>query len=225
MLPVSSTDHLYASAMHALLKMQQAPVSDAINLPAYDSTLLRTEMELLPEWYVQVHLDTKFTPAEQAIYQQSMNLLINSAQEQPQVFVHRDYHSRNLMFLAEQNPGIIDFQDAVLGPVTYDLVSLLRDSYIAWPLARVYAWVERYRQMLLAAGILTQDDKACFVRWFDWMGVQRQLKVVGIFARLNYRDGKNNYLNDIPLTLDYLLTVCARYSELQDLHRLLIKYS
>lgn len=213
---------LYTDAMNALLIIQQGPAAGKnINLPAYDPSLLQTEMELLPDWYINVHLDSQFTPAEQSIYQQAMKKLIASAQAQPQVFVHRDYHSRNLMFLADQNPGIIDFQDAVIGPVSYDLVSLLRDSYIAWPEEQVYRWVEQYRQMLLKAGILKTDDPALFIRWFDWMGVQRQLKVVGIFARLNYRDGKSNYLNDIPLTLEYLLNVCARYEDLQDLYRLL----
>ena len=215
-------DRLYADAMQALLKMQQGSVQyNNSHLPAYEPALLQKEMELLPQWYIKVHLESTFSAAEQAVYQQAMQTLIDSAQAQPQVFVHRDYHSRNLMFQDEHNPGIIDFQDAVVGPVTYDLVSLLRDSYIAWPEAQVYAWVEQYRQLLLRAGILEHDDQAQFMRWFDWMGVQRQLKVVGIFSRLNYRDGKSNYLNDIPLTLDYLLTVCAKYEQLADLNKLL----
>jgi N-acetylmuramate 1-kinase len=148
---------------------------------------------------------------------------VTSAQEQPQVFVHRDYHSRNLMFYEKHNPGIIDFQDAVIGPVTYDLVSLLRDSYIAWPDKQVYLWLEHYRQLLLSQNLVDNDDREQFIRWFDWMGIQRQLKVLGIFSRLNYRDGKSNYLNDIPQTLNYLLKVCSRYSQFHALHDLLIK--
>jgi len=127
------------------------------------------------------------------------------------------------MFYTEHNPGIIDFQDALIGPVTYDLVSLLRDSYIAWPEEKIYAWVEQFRQMLLKEKLLLSDDKEQFVRWFDWMGIQRQLKVVGIFCRLNYRDGKSNYLNDIPQTLDYLFRVCARYPEFEALRQLLLR--
>lgn len=220
-------DKLYADAMSALVIMQlgmsQFIQKQMIELADYDASRLKAEMDLLPDWYIKVHCQQKINAAEQAVLDQAMSRLIESAQEQPQVFVHRDYHSRNLMFYAEHNPGVIDFQDAVIGPITYDLVSLLRDSYIAWPDDKVYAWVEQYRQMLLREELLETDNKEQFIRWFDWMGIQRQLKVVGIFCRLNYRDGKSNYLNDIPQTLDYLFKVCARYSEFEALLQLLTR--
>ena len=216
-------DQLYSDAMSALLMMQQGMHKQCLELPDYDAQRLKTEMDLLPDWYVKVHCHYVLSDAENAILQQAMSRLIRSAQEQPQVFVHRDYHSRNLMFYQQHNPGIIDFQDAVTGPITYDLVSLLRDSYIAWPEEKVYHWVEQYRQMLLRSKLLANDDKEQFVRWFDWMGIQRQLKVVGIFCRLNYRDGKSNYLNDIPQTLDYLFKVCCRYPEFNSLQQLLVR--
>lgn len=221
---IKSADQLYADAMSALVMMQQAEEKNLL-LADYDEQLLKFEMQLLPDWYIKIHCQYDLTDDEQIVLQQAMKRLIASAQEQPQVFVHRDYHSRNLMLQSEamNNPGIIDFQDAVRGPVTYDLVSLLRDSYIAWPEEKVYAWVEQYRHMLLEAELLAADDKEQFVRWFDWMGIQRQLKVVGIFCRLNYRDGKSHYLDDIAQTLDYLFKVCARYPEFNSLLKLLIR--
>src|SRR5690606_37192651 len=135
----------------------------------------------------------------------------------PQVFVHRDYHSRNLMVVSDRNPGIIEFQDALRGPVGYDLVSLLKDCYIAWPRERVESWVRGYRELLRARGLDTGADEAQFLRWFDLIGVQRHIKVLGIFARLWYRDGKPGYLRDLPLTLEYTRDACARYPELSDL--------
>jgi len=221
-------DKLYSDAMSALLLMQMGMRPELLStmntsLPDYDAERLRQEMTLLPDWYIKVHCQQALKDNEQAVLEQAMQRLIASAQEQPQVFVHRDYHSRNLMFESELNPGVIDFQDAVIGPITYDLVSLLRDSYIAWSEEQVYTWVEQYRQKLLTEKLLATDDKAQFTRWFDWMGIQRQLKVVGIFCRLNYRDGKSNYLDDIPQTLDYLVKVCARYPEFSDLLQLLTR--
>ncbi|MBE9525424.1 MAG: phosphotransferase [Proteobacteria bacterium] len=225
---INTSDYLYSDAMNALVNIQKefSVKNPDIQqkLPAYDEHLLKTEMDLLPDWYIKVHCQQTLTGKVQSTLDHAMKLLIISAQEQPQVFVHRDYHSRNLMVCDKEqggNPGIIDFQDAVIGPITYDLVSLLRDSYIAWPDEKVYAWVEQYRQMLLASQLLDTDNKEQFIRWFDWMGIQRQLKVVGIFCRLNYRDGKNNYLNDIPQTLNYLFKVCSRYTEFNDLLELL----
>lgn len=222
------TDKLYSDAMNALLVMQRDVKSENFSglktaLPDYNAWRLKQEMDLLPDWYIKIHCQQELDEIDQNILEQAMERLIESAQEQPQVFVHRDYHSRNLMFCQTHNPGIIDFQDAVIGPITYDLVSLLRDSYIAWPEEQVYHWVEQYRQQLLRESLLPDDDKEQFVRWFDWMGIQRQLKVVGIFCRLNYRDGKSNYLNDIPQTLDYLFKVCARYAEFESLLQLLIR--
>jgi len=221
---IEKASKMYSDAMSALLIMQLGmEKKHQLDLPAYDASRLKTEMDLLPDWYIKVHCEGTLDDAEQAVLEQAMERLIVSAQEQPQVFVHRDYHSRNLMYYAEHNPGIIDFQDAVIGPITYDLVSLLRDSYIAWPEDTIYAWVEKFRQMLLREELLVNDDKEQFIRWFDWMGIQRQLKVVGIFCRLNYRDGKKNYLYDIPQTLDYLFKVCARYPEFDALLKLLKK--
>ncbi len=222
---IEQANKLYSDAMSALVIMQSGMQSainnQKIELPDYDAERLKAEMMLLPEWYIKVHCQYTLNKAEQMVLEQAMVRLTHSAEEQPQFFVHRDYHSRNLMFYEEHNPGVIDFQDAVVGPVTYDLVSLLRDSYIAWPEQQVYVWLEQYRQILLREKLLEPDDKKQFIRWFDWMGIQRQLKVVGIFCRLNYRDGKDNYLNDIPQTLDYLYKVCARYPEFEALLELL----
>ena len=205
-----AVDALYGDALSALLTMQQR--IDASDLPHYDEQRLVAEMELLPEWLLHRHLG--FTPdcGEWDVIELAFRALANSALRQEQVFVHRDYHSRNLLVVEENNPGILDFQDAVLGPITYDLVSLLRDCYIAWPEARVQAWAESYRQRLVAAG-MTQVDAATFRRGFDLMGLQRHIKVLGIFCRLWYRDGKAGYLKDLPLVWQYTREVGSRYPE------------
>ena len=207
----STVASLYGDAFDALQRMQTQV--DATGLPAYDEARLTTEMELFPTWFLQRHLGHEPVPAEIELIEACMQRLLDSAAEQPVAFVHRDYHSRNLMIVPGANPGIIDFQDAVVGPLTYDLVSLLKDCYIQWPLARVHGWAETYRLRLVEAGIV-QVGPTRWRRWFDWMGLQRHLKVLGIFARLNYRDGKAGYLNDLPLVLNYSLSVCARYGEL-----------
>jgi aminoglycoside/choline kinase family phosphotransferase len=206
-----SVESLYADALDALQTMQARV--DATGLPAYDAARLTAEMDLFPTWFLRRHLGHEPTSTDAALIAECMRRLLDSAAEQPVAFVHRDYHSRNLMIVPGANPGIIDFQDALIGPLTYDLVSLLKDCYIQWPLARVHGWAENYRQRLIAAGMV-QVGPTRWRRWFDWMGLQRHLKVLGIFARLNYRDGKAGYLNDLPLVLDYTLTVCARYGEL-----------
>jgi hypothetical protein len=206
-----SVESLYGDALDALQTMQSRV--DASRLPAYDAARLSSEMELFPAWFLRRHLGHEPVPAELELIAACMQRLLDSAAEQPVAFVHRDYHSRNLMIVPGANPGIIDFQDAVVGPVTYDLVSLLKDCYIQWPLARVHGWAEAYRLRLVEAGIV-QVGPTRWRRWFDWMGLQRHLKVLGIFARLNYRDGKAGYLNDLPLVLDYTLSVCQRYGEL-----------
>jgi aminoglycoside/choline kinase family phosphotransferase len=206
-----SVESLYGDALDALQAMQ-AHV-DASGLPAYDAARLTTEMALFPTWFLRRHLGHEPVPVELELIEECMQRLLHSAAEQPTAFVHRDYHSRNLMIVPGANPGIIDFQDAVIGPVTYDLVSLLKDCYIQWPLPRVHGWAEAYRQRLVAASMV-QVGPTRWRRWFDWMGLQRHLKVLGIFARLNYRDGKAGYLNDLPLVLDYTLSVCQRYGEL-----------
>lgn len=214
-----NTQRLYADALDALLAIQRH--GDSTSLPPYDETLLMFEMSLFGDWFLGRHLGANLRGAATEVLEQTCRFLCHSALEQPQVFVHRDYHSRNLMVLPRGNPGIIDFQDAVCGPITYDLVSLLRDVYVKWPEERVTAWLEDYYQRLKHYGFV-QAKRAEFYRWFDLMGVQRHLKVAGIFCRLYYRDGKAGYLRDIPLTLDYLMTVCARFEELSALHALLL---
>lgn len=218
----STVDKLYGDAMTALLQLQTGGVSETDFLPPYDAPLLNREMELFREWYLGRHLGIKLSGEQHAVLDQIFKQLTESALEQPAVWVHRDYHSRNLMVTPRDNPGIIDFQDAVQGPVTYDLVSLLRDCYITWPRARVEAWVSGYQERARQAELPVGSDGQRFLRWFDWMGVQRHLKAIGIFARLNHRDGKPGYLNDIPRTLGYVLDVTARHSALLPLNTLLV---
>lgn len=208
-----SADTLYDDAIDALVAIQRQ--GRTTGLPEYDENLLRREMMLFPDWLLERHLGLDTTPVR-AELAAAMQALVTAALEQPRVFVHRDYHSRNLMRTARDNPGILDFQDAVAGPITYDLVSLLRDCYIAWPEARVDAWIERYRERAAAAG-LEVADAATFRRWFDLMGVQRHLKASGIFARLYHRDGKPGYLADIPRTWRYVAAQLDRHDELRPL--------
>lgn len=216
-----SVDGLYADALDALFVMQRDAPRDITVVPAYDEALLLREMALFSEWYCEKQCGVSFTSAQLSDFDAMFQLLSETALAQPQVFVHRDYHSRNLMRTEKNNPGIIDFQDAVIGPVTYDLVSLLRDCYIAWPRERVEKWALDYLHRIADAGIILAESDASYLRWFDWMGVQRHLKAVGIFARLNLRDGKTAYLDDIPRTLNYIRDTTARYSELKPLHELL----
>jgi aminoglycoside/choline kinase family phosphotransferase len=204
--------------------MQRDVSVEGDRLPAYDHVLLNQEMELCREWYLRRNLNLLLTVQQQEQLDSVFQLLAESALAQPSVFVHRDYHSRNLMVTSENNPGILDFQDAVVGPVTYDLVSLLRDCYIAWPREQVEQWALTYLHRAAEAGVfeLTADcTDDVLLRWFDWMGLQRHIKVCGIFSRLYLRDGKSGYLKDIPLTMAYMRDVCARYEELADLHVLL----
>lgn len=206
-----SVGELYRDALNALLKIQAYKGN---HVPDYDKTLLLNEMELFREWYLGKHLGLTLTDEQQALLNQAFSLLANEALSQPRVLVHRDFHSRNLMICEENNPGILDFQDAVIGPVTYDLVSLLRDCYVQWPRQQVENWVSDYYQQAGKAGLLSGVEFVQFLRWFDLMGIQRHLKASGIFARLNYRDNKPGYLKDIPRTLDYIKEVAAHYSEL-----------
>lgn len=210
----ATVDSLYGDALDAMLVMQTRV--DANGLPAYGEARLVAEMELLPEWFLKRHLGHTPECEEWDVVESAFRALEKSARAQPQAFVHRDYHSRNLLIAADRNPGILDFQDAVIGPVTYDLVSLLRDCYIAWPEERVYAWVEGYRTRLLAAGIAVGDAMQ-FRRQFDLMGLQRHIKVLGIFCRLWYRDGKAGYLNDLPLVWRYTREVGRRHPETAEL--------
>lgn len=210
-----NADALYGDALAALVTIQRG--ARAEGLPGYDAALLQREMALFPDWLLERHLglDLSAVRGDLAL---AFERLQASALEQPRVFVHRDYHSRNLMRTAVDNPGILDFQDAVAGPVTYDLVSLLRDCYIAWPDARIDRWIAHYRELAAAAGIEI-DGPDRFRRWFDLMGVQRHLKASGIFARLHHRDGKAGYLADIPRTWGYIQALLDRYEELEPLAR------
>jgi N-acetylmuramate 1-kinase len=208
-----AADRLYADALAALQTMQTADAAKSSDLPRYDRALLMREMELMPEWFLRHHLGLTIDARERSMLDALFESLVRAAASQPATFVHRDYHSRNLLVTAQDNPGILDFQDAVWGPVTYDLASLLKDCYIAWPPARVRGWVLEYREKLLEAGFALPADAAEFVRWFDLVGLQRHIKVLGIFARLFYRDGKSQYLNDLPRVLDYARDTALTYAD------------
>lgn len=212
---------LYRDAIDALLRIQLA--SKPHVLPEYDRATLKRELDLFPEWYIGKHMQFAMTPERQAILEKMFNTLLASNLAQPQVFVHRDYHSRNLMHMSSDtgNPGILDFQDALYGPLTYDLVSLLRDAYIEWDEERVLDWVIRYWEKAKKAGLPVNPDIDQFYKDFEWMGVQRHLKVLGIFARLYHRDGKDAYLKDMPLVMKYASKTAHRYHELAPLARLL----
>jgi len=204
---------LYGNAIAALATLQSRGAAYQAMLPPYDTDLLELELSLFHDWLCGTHLDIQFSSDEEEQWRDTCSLLVRNALDQPQVFVHRDYHSRNLMVTADNNPGILDFQDAVEGAFTYDLVSLLKDCYIRWPASRVREWAEQFYASL-AADIQAQVGIEQFIRYFELMGVQRQLKAAGIFARLNHRDGKPGYLGDIPRTLSYIVELEPRYDEL-----------
>jgi N-acetylmuramate 1-kinase len=229
-LTTDSVEALYADALDALLRMQRSV--DVSGLPEYDRQRLTAEMELLPEWFLQRHLGYTISRDEWDIINAAFTFLVEAAEEQPRAFVHRDFHSRNLMIVDPAgsdaqpgimpNPAIVDFQDAVIGPLTYDLVSLLRDCYVEWDSEHVGGWVESYRLRLQAAHLIGIEVSAAqFSRWFDLMGLQRHVKVLGIFCRLWYRDGKHQYLGNLPLCWRYALTVAQRYPELAEFAALL----
>jgi N-acetylmuramate 1-kinase len=205
---------LYGAALDALATLQVRGVAACRELAPYGRGALARELALMPEWFLRRHLTLELSADQSRLLAATEAFLLREALAQPTVFVHRDYHSRNLMVVAARNPGIIDFQDALAGPVGYDLVSLLKDCYIAWPRARVVEWVRAFRARLLAQGGAAGDSEAQFLRWFDLIGVQRHLKVLGIFCRLWYRDGKSGYLADLPRTLAYVQDACERYAEL-----------
>ncbi|MDH3305088.1 MAG: phosphotransferase [Gammaproteobacteria bacterium] len=214
-----AAERLYADAIAALLTMQRRGTAYQASLPPYDDELLRFELSLFHDWLCGKHLQLSFTAAEEAAWQTCCDMLVDNALHQPQVFVHRDYHSRNLMITGDDNPGILDFQDAVEGPLTYDLVSLLKDCYVRWSAEQVRHWaLEFYRA--LDRSMRVQVDEMQFRRYFELMGVQRHLKAAGIFARLNHRDGKAAYMADIPRTLSYVIELGPHYEELQFLVRL-----
>lgn len=213
-----NADDLFNDALQALLAFQQLPM--VAPLPSYDVALLRRELQLFPEWYVKHELGVEFDAAQQVLWQQVSDLLIDSALAQPKVLVHRDYMPRNLM-LSEPNPGVLDFQDAVYGPVTYDVTCLFKDAFLSWPEERVRGWLENYWQQAAALDIPVQPDFEDFLRASDLMGVQRHLKVIGIFARICHRDGKPRYLGDVPRFFAYIDAVIARRPELAGLDVLL----
>jgi N-acetylmuramate 1-kinase len=218
----TDADDLYRDALQSLAQIQVRGRESAFELPAYDREVLVREMALMPEWFCARHLQLDLTRGQGEMITAAFEFLVAEALAQPQVFVHRDYHSRNLMITRERNPGIIDFQDALRGPVGYDLVSLLKDCYISWPRPRVEGWVRDYRLMMhkqasRSAGI----NDAQMLRWFDVIGIQRHLKVLGIFARLWYRDGKSGYLKDLPLTLRYVVEACGAFPQLHALQEFL----
>ena len=208
---------LYGEAMMILLRMQQASPSSECVIPHYDNAKLIAEMALFPEWFVGVMLGVELSADERTMMEDAFTLLAGSALEQPEVFVHRDFHCRNLIVTDGCAPGVIDFQDAVWGPITYDLVSIFKDCYIRWPREQVEHWAGAYGDMAVDAGLMPPVSQEQFIRWFDLMGLQRHLKVLGIFARLSLRDHKPGYLQDIPLVTRYVIEVCERYSELQPL--------
>ncbi len=214
-----TVDEMYRLAMKSILLMQKNKKPD---LPAYDESLLRNELNLFPDWYLEKQLNITLSAQHKEILETTFKILIINALEQPRVFVHRDYHSRNLM--VDKNnpaPGVIDFQDAVIGAVTYDLVSLLKDCYISWPREKVEAWVKYFHAEATSLGIINEVSFHKFLRWFDLMGLQRHLKVAGIFSRLKQRDGKTGYLKDIPRTMDYVFDVLKRYPEFKPLQKML----
>ncbi len=209
---------LYLAANDALIRIQLASRPGV--LPNYDRALLSRELTLFPEWYVAKHLGVELNAAQRATLDTVFERLLTNNLAQPQVYVHRDWHSRNLM-VCDPKPGILDFQDAVHGPITYDLASIYRDAYIQWDEEQQLDWVIRYWEKARAARLPVAADFGDFWRDFEWMGAQRHLKVLGIFARLYHRDGKDGYLKDMPLVMHYLRSVCGRYDELKPLLLLL----
>jgi aminoglycoside/choline kinase family phosphotransferase len=209
---------LYNDACDALHTIQQQTTHE--NIPEYNSQLLSKELCLFEEWFISEHLGINLNLGQKSTLDNALKLLIDNALNQPQTFVHRDYHSRNLMKTKNNNPGILDFQDAVIGPITYDLVSLLKDCYISWDKSLVNELSDKFRQKYNLLNDTNINSKQ-WQRWFDLMGVQRHLKVLGIFCRLNYRDDKPGYLKDLNLTLHYVYQVCSQYDELQPLMNLI----
>jgi hypothetical protein len=212
-----SASALFDDAMEALLRWQLASRPGV--LPPYDDALLRRELQLFPDWYVARHLGHALSDRQSQVLQRMFDRIVASNLAQPSVYVHRDYMPRNLM-VASPNPGVLDFQDAVMGPITYDVASLFRDAFISWDEARIVDWVVRYWQKARRAGLPVDSDFGAFWRDFEWMGLQRHLKVLGIFARINYRDGKPHYLADTPRFVGYVRSVTRRYDELAPLARL-----
>jgi len=219
-LDAGSARGLYDHAIDALIKIQLA--SKPNELPPYDEALLRRELDLFPEWYIAKHLGVTLTAKQQAKLEEVFARIIKNNLSQPCVYVHRDFHSRNLM-VSEPNPGVLDFQDAVYGPITYDLASLFKDAYIRWEEAEIIDWLIRYWEKARKAGLPVREDFADFYWDYEMMGAQRHIKVLGIFARLYHRDGKDGYLKDMPLVMEYLHKACERYIDLKPLLNILLE--
>lgn len=214
----ANANDLFDAAIDALIKWQLASKPGV--LPPYDEALLRRELSLFPDWYIAKHLQATLNDAQQATLQRMFDLIVKTNLAQSSVYVHRDYMPRNLM-VSTPNPGVLDFQDAVYGPITYDVASLFRDAFISWPEAKVIDWAARYWERARRADLPVHEDFGAFYRDMEWMGLQRHLKVLGIFARINYRDGKPKYLADTPRFLNYVRQVGQRYDDLRPLLRLL----
>jgi len=219
-LKTETAAQLYAAATDALINIQLA--SKPGELPPYDEALLRRELNLFPEWYIAKHLGVTLSDKQQAKLEEVFKRILANNLAQPCVYVHRDYHSRNLM-LTDPNPGILDFQDAVYGPITYDLASLFKDAYIRWEEEEIMDWLIRYWEKARAAGLPVREDFGEFYRDYEMMGAQRHIKVLGIFARLYHRDGKDGYLKDMPLVMEYLHKACERYIDLKPLLNILLE--
>jgi N-acetylmuramate 1-kinase len=220
----TNADALYGDAMDALLRMQTR--MDCRELPPFDREVLARGLEVMPEWFLGRHLGLTPDRAECGVLEAAFDVIIRNAQEQPRCFVHRDYHSRNLLVAEQNNPGIIDFQGALAGPITYDLASLLRDAYITWPRERVESWVESYRQRLRHAGAIGEETgRERFLRWFDLTGMHRHVRVLGQFYRLWYRDGKPGYLADVPRVYQYVVSVARSYPELASFAALIERHA
>lgn len=215
----NAAQKLYMDAIDSLIKIQLHSQPDV--LPEYDRAMQMRELMLFPEWYINKHLDATLTSEQQASLYKVFDQLLANTMAQPQVYVHRDYHSRNLMVMDKGNPGILDFQGALFGPITYDIVSLLRDAYIEWDEEQVLDWTIRYWERARHVGLPVNTDFDQFYRDVEFMGLQRHLKILGIFCRLSYRDGKDNYLADLPLVLSYVRKTAQRYNALIPLLRLL----
>jgi len=216
-LDAGNAPDLFADATQALLRWQRATRPG--ELPAYDEALLRRELSLFPDWFVERHLGVTLSPTQRGVLDRMFDCIVAANLAQPTVFVHRDYMPRNLMVSAP-NPGVLDFQDAVIGPISYDLASLFRDAFISWDEERIIDWSIRYWEQARRAGLPVREDFGSFWRDFEWMGLQRHLKVLGIFARINYRDGKPHYLTDTPRFVRYVRAVAHRYDELAPLAHL-----
>lgn len=209
-----SVEAYYQSALSPLYLLSKADISQ-VELPDYDAAFIHTELNIFTEWLLDKHLALTLTVQEQKLIAQTNEVLVASALEQPKVVMHRDYHSRNIMLSNLSDLSVIDFQDAVKGPITYDVVSLLRDCYVRWPTALVNKVFDNFCEHV-SQELALSVSKEQWRRWFDLMGMQRHIKASGIFARLNYRDGKTHYMKDIPLTLNYIVDVCKLYPELSD---------